>query len=376
MGNLVCAICGAVMKALEHDRDLYSICAAHRQGPDARDGRPEPIPRLVIWELTSSVVTPSPEARVSFPSGDLADLVLDQIAALQTAAIVFGVSPEALPPSLELLVSRARRQGLHVTLALHPPAPIPVPTLRRLRSAGVERVGVRLDAPIPMRLGARAAEGIVVGAIRTVRDEGIPLQLHTQLTPDTLRLLPALGAQIGEFGPVLWSVAFPVLTQGAGETMTASALEHALVWLYLFAAKAAFAIQVCEAPQYRRIVAEMRRGAGAWPALSDGNGLCVISAGGEVLAGPALPLVAGSLREQPLSAIYREAPLFRELRDRARLEGKCGRCEFRHICGGSRARAYAVTGNHLAEDPTCLYDPLSPHDREGRGWRPGHKHPR
>jgi radical SAM protein with 4Fe4S-binding SPASM domain len=74
-----------------------------------------------------------------------------------------------------------------------------------------------------------------------------------------------------------------------------------------------------------------------------------------------LPIPAGDVRTTPLARIYREAPLFRLLRNRNLLEGKCGACEFRSICGGSRARAYARTDNPMAEEPCCVYEPR---DRE------------
>ena len=70
-----------------------------------------------------------------------------------------------------------------------------------------------------------------------------------------------------------------------------------------------------------------------------------------------LPLVAGNVRKRPLAEIYRKAPLFRSLRDAAKLKGRCGACEFREVCGGSRARAWAVNGDYLAEDPSCVYQP-------------------
>ena len=103
--------------------------------------------------------------------------------------------------------------------------------------------------------------------------------------------------------------------------------------------------------------------------LNDGKGFVFISHKGEVFPSGFLPLSAGSIREQPLETIYRESSLFRNLRDVSQLEGKCGACEFKQICGGSRARAYALTGNPLGEEPCCAYVPKGyqpVHDREMR----------
>ena len=91
--------------------------------------------------------------------------------------------------------------------------------------------------------------------------------------------------------------------------------------------------------------------------MGDGRGVVFVSHTGEVFPSGFLPLSVGSVRALPLSEIYRTSPLLRALRDRDRLGGRCGRCEYRQVCGGSRAQAYAVTGDPLAEDPTCPYQP-------------------
>jgi radical SAM protein with 4Fe4S-binding SPASM domain len=91
--------------------------------------------------------------------------------------------------------------------------------------------------------------------------------------------------------------------------------------------------------------------------INDGKGFVFISHRGEVFPSGFLPLSGGSIRKQSLATIYRESPLFRALRDSGNLEGKCGACEYREVCGGSRARAYAVTGNPFAEEPCCVYQP-------------------
>ncbi|HWT65495.1 MAG TPA: SPASM domain-containing protein, partial [Terracidiphilus sp.] len=91
--------------------------------------------------------------------------------------------------------------------------------------------------------------------------------------------------------------------------------------------------------------------------LNDGKGFVFVSHTGEVFPSGFLPVSAGSIRQQSLANIYRESPLFRDLRDAAKLDGKCGACEFKQICGGSRARAYALTGNPHSEEPCCAYVP-------------------
>jgi radical SAM protein with 4Fe4S-binding SPASM domain len=101
----------------------------------------------------------------------------------------------------------------------------------------------------------------------------------------------------------------------------------------------------------------MRNHAWATRRVNDGKGFVFISHVGNVYPSGFLPIHAGNIRERPLAEIYREAPIFKALRDTAKLEGKCGVCEFKEICGGSRARAYALTGDPLAEEPCCIYQP-------------------
>ena len=91
--------------------------------------------------------------------------------------------------------------------------------------------------------------------------------------------------------------------------------------------------------------------------LNDGKGFVFVSHTGEVFPSGFLPFSGGSVRSESLSRIYRESPVFQQLRDPDQLGGKCGACEYRHICGGSRARAFALTGDPLAEEPCCVYTP-------------------
>ncbi len=91
--------------------------------------------------------------------------------------------------------------------------------------------------------------------------------------------------------------------------------------------------------------------------INDGKGFIFVSHVGDVYPSGFLPLAAGNVRERPLPDIYRDSPLLQDLRDADRLKGKCGRCEYRRLCGGSRARAYAVSGDILEADPLCVYEP-------------------
>jgi AdoMet-dependent heme synthase len=193
-----------------------------------------------------------------------------------------------------------------------------------------------------------------------------------------------LAALMGRLGIVFWEVFFlvPVGRAKPGDVATAEQYERIFEKMYALSKTASFDIKATAAPQYSRVilqhqVAERRSGdrahapdtltGGVMFSLSDGigrarnvndgDGFMFISHIGEIMPSGFLPIVAGNVRTDDLGAVYRDAPVFRSLRDRTQLKGKCGVCEFVNVCGGSRARAYAVTGDIHAAEPFCAYVP-------------------
>src|SRR5262249_32596260 len=173
---------------------------------------------------------------------------------------------------------------------------------------------------------------------------------------------------------VLWSAFFLVPT-GRGQTAelpTSQEFEAAFSDLNRLSREVPFKIKTTEAQHYRRFLLQHRpRLADHWQGsdpmqsipgvlpINDGKGFVFVSHTGEVFPSGFLPISAGSVRDQPLASIYRDSPLLRSLRDSSNLKGKCGVCEFKDICGGSRARAYAMTGDVFAQEPCCIYQPKS-----------------
>jgi radical SAM protein with 4Fe4S-binding SPASM domain len=142
--------------------------------------------------------------------------------------------------------------------------------------------------------------------------------------------------------------------------ITPTRAEAFLEWLIEMGPKSSFVIATTEAPQYRRLLAKNRGGHPArvpGAGMRDGNGIMFISHRGDIMPSGFLPLSAGNVREQDPLAVYRESALFMRLRDTSAYGGRCGRCDVRDLCGGSRGRAFAATGDPMAEDPLCLYDP-------------------
>ena len=193
---------------------------------------------------------------------------------------------------------------------------------------------------------------------------GLPLQINTLVCAETMPDVPAIAERVGALGARRWSLFFLIPT-GRGRLLreiSPEESEQLMHWLIDLAPHVPFEIKTTEAPHYRRVLVERaggrlppaaRRGFG----VRDGNGVMFISHIGEIYPSGFLPIPLGHVRREDPVAIYREHPLFRALRDPDALKGKCGRCPFRAICGGSRARAYAHTGDPLESDPLCPYLP-------------------
>jgi len=205
----------------------------------------------------------------------------------------------------------------------------------------------------------------------------LPVQINTTFSRGNVGEIDAIVALMESLKITLWSVFFLVPT-GRGklaDLLNADEFEEVFAKLYELSQTAPFDIKTTEAQHYRRFVLQQRaaeRRAGISGAqqekmldtigraprgLNDGKGFVFISHIGEVYPSGFMPLSAGSIRTQALETIYRESPLFLGLRNPDQLEGKCGQCEFRQICGGSRARAHALTGNPYNEEPCCAYVP-------------------
>jgi radical SAM protein with 4Fe4S-binding SPASM domain len=209
-----------------------------------------------------------------------------------------------------------------------------------------------------------------------VREARLELRINTTVTSGNLSEMEAVSALVARLGAKTWSVFFLVPTgrAEASQQITAGQCEELLVWLYALSRKAPYRIKTTEAPQYRRVVlqvmaaetglpveqvlADSKTGRGRFvPGLNAARGFLFVSHHGEVYPSGFFPLAAGNVRETNLELIYRDSVLFRDLRDPDLLRGRCGRCAYRSLCGGSRARAFAATGDPLGEDPLCAYEP-------------------
>jgi radical SAM protein len=353
-------------------------------------------PQRIYWEMTTACDlacrhcrAEAQACRAPIELGTLeAKRVIDQIAAVPEPKphLIFTGGDPLKRPDLMELVRHAVAAGIQVSVS---PAVTPLLTrdnLRGMREAGVDAISLSLDGPDAARHdGLRGVPGTFARTLEAMRDAveaGLLVQVNTLVTSATLPDLPAIDALVTELGAQRWSLFF-LVTVGRGRELgqiTPDDCETLFAWVRTRARRRGGPIvTTTEAPHYRRASLDhlmrergapraegehahaagsiaqhpMARGFG----IRDGNGIMFISHSGDVCPSGFLPLVAGNVRRSNPIDVYRDSPLFQSLRDPNQFEGKCGRCEYRYVCGGSRARAWAASGNPLGTDPLCAYEP-------------------
>jgi radical SAM protein with 4Fe4S-binding SPASM domain len=315
------------------------------------------------------------------------------------------------------LVRHAVDCGLEPVLT---PSATPLATaeaFQRVREAGVRRLGISLDGADARTHDAfRGWEGSfkrTLGMLRAARDLGLAVQVNTTVCGRNVQQLDAVAELLASHGIAMWAVFFlvPVGRGVQEESLSAEACEQVFERLFHHARTQPYAVKTTEAPHYRRFVlqqgadplagpakppAEGKRGqspfvrstlravpangdcplfpADEMPAAQsqnavharghraplgviDGRGIMFVSHTGEIYPAGFLPLGCGRFPQDSVVQTYQSHPTFLALRDPDHFKGKCGVCEYRQVCGGSRARAYAMTGDPLESDPSCLYVP-------------------
>ena len=348
--------------------------------------------------------------------------LIDQIAALRIPIFVFTGGDPLKRPDVFDLIRYAAQKGVHVALT---PSATPLLTrdaIFKMKDAGLVRLGISLDGSTPEIHDAfRGVPGTwarTIQAIEWANEAGIPIQVHSTISRHNAQDLDNLCNLFERLAIVMWNVFFlvPVGRGQLADLLSGEEFEQVFAKIYELSRRANFQIKTTEAMHYRRYLiqhnleerkfahahghpgapasaaadssvgsqghpgatrpapaaayepgapttdSDARNRAWATRRVNDGKGFLFVSHTGNVYPSGFLPIHAGNIRETPLAEIYQNAPIFKALRDTSRLEGKCGACEYKEICGGSRARAYAVTGDPLAQEPCCIYQP--------RNWDP------
>jgi radical SAM protein with 4Fe4S-binding SPASM domain len=325
-------------------------------------------PFLVIWEVTRACALACVHCRAdAMHRRDPAELTTEEAFRLIDEIHRFESGPPLLVltggdpmrrPDLTDLVRHAAQSGLVVALTPSGTAAATRKRLEELQAAGLSRLAVSLDGPDPETHDRfRGVRGSYDWTIRTLPN------------------LEAMARRVGEFPLTLWALFFLVQT-GRGvslEQINADECERVLTFLYDLSLTAPFGIKTTEAPQFQRVIwqrerhraetgdaesaAVRRRQLRAPRSVNDGNGFVFVDHVGKICPSGFLPAVCGNVRTDSLVSVYQTHEMFRRLRNAGELTGKCGRCEFREICGGSRARSFAATGAVMASDPLCVYEP-------------------
>jgi AdoMet-dependent heme synthase len=338
-------------------------------------------PVIIIWEVTRRCALACRHCRaIAQPKRDAGELtrdevghVLDQVAEIGPKFFILTGGDPATRPDLLDIVSQATARGLRVAIS-------PSATLRllnrdfsELRRAGVERMSLSLDgASEESHDKFRGISGTwkwTQKALEKAREVGMEFQINTTFSRTNIGEWDAFENVIREMNPKMWSIFLLVPTgrAQAGEMLDAAETESLWNRLADFQERSGIPVKTTEGPHFRRVLIERQRTgqrkAVPWKfaPTNDGRGFVFISHRGDIQPSGFLPLTCGNVRTDNLLDVYRDSDVFRALRDSNRLQGKCGRCEYRRICGGSRARAYALTGDYLAEDPCCLHQPANTH---------------
>jgi len=364
-------------------------------------------PFIVIWEVSQSCdlacLHCRANARTYRDPLELTTLqgygLIDDIKEFGSPLLVLTGGDPLKREDLYDLIAYSVAKGLRTTVS---PSVTPLLTnesIRKLKEAGISRIAVSLDGSTgEIHDSFRGVKGSYARTLEVLAEcgrEGIPLQVNTTVTRYNIDDFENIANLISGFDPVLWSVFFLVPT-GRGkveDTISPEEYESVFERMYELSKVMPYDIKSTEAPHYRRYVAqarvrEKRSGAGrtesipqigrdmigrAPRGINDGKGFVFISHRGEVYPSGFLPLSGGNVKNESIVSIYRTSPLFTGIRDYGMLKGKCGVCEFRNICGGSRARSYALTGDYMESEPYCVYIPgkyAQVEDDEGKNGSP------
>ena len=355
-------------------------------------------PMLIFWEVTRACLLACKHCRASATEGALPgelttaegfDLI-DQVAGFGRPhpILVLTGGDCLLRADLFELVEHANDLGVPVALSPSVTPQLTPVMIDRIVDSGVRAVSISLDGAVPgTHDGVRGIPGHfedTMKAISALSGAGLTVQVNTTVMRANVDELANIADLISCAGAHIWEVFFLVQVGRGVATDAVTPAEHEEICHFLYdASQHGFIVRTVEAPFFRRVVAGRRAGAPAptsalYQALSgrlealmgpavgrpraqtastrDGKGILFVAHDGEINPAGFLPLPLGNVRDETIAHIYRDDPLLLQIRA-AEFTGRCGRCEFADLCGGSRARAFAASGDPLGEDPACPYQP-------------------
>jgi heme b synthase len=345
--------------------------------------------RLVAWEVTRSCNLACAHCRASSLRGPYAGelgtekclRLLDEIAAVAKPVVILTGGEPLLREDLCEIAAYGDGKGLRMVLATNGTL-VDEAVAGRMIEAGIRRVSVSLDgADAASHNAFRRVPGAFEGAlagIAAMRKAGMEFQINTTITRANLPRIREIHDLAHRLGAAAHHIFLLVPTgrgkEMAGQAISSLAYEETLNWFYEEGLNCPIQLKATCAPHYYRIFRQRRKeGGGVSPGSAGGggghplhamtrgclggSGFCFISHTGQIQPCGYLELDCGQVTQMGFAEIWRDSPIFRDLRDLGRYGGKCGRCEFLRVCGGCRARAYEATGDYLAEEPLCIYEP-------------------
>lgn len=364
-------------------------------------------PFIVIWELTRACQLKCLHCRaeaqyrrdpreLTFEEGKQ---LIDQIYEMNNPMLVFTGGDPLMREDVFEIAKYAVEKGVRVSMTPSATPNVTKEAIKKAKEVGLARWAFSIDGPKSEVhdhfRGTTGSFDLTMERIKYLHELEIPIQINTVISRYNINYLDEMAQMVEELGCVLWSVFFLVPTGRGQVSDMISPAEHEKVfrWLYNLSKRVSFDIKTTAAQHYRRVVIQQKMreakeqtaeinylsalteqgltgsidGLGRAPkGVNDGNGFVFISHIGDVYPSGLLPVKAGNVREQPLADIYRDSPIFKSLRNPDEYKGKCGVCEFRHVCGGSRSRAYAMTGDYLESEPFCVYIPKALREKQAQ----------
>ena len=344
-------------------------------------------PFLVIWEVTRACELECRHCRAeAINKRDPRELSLDEgknliaeVARMESPIFIFSGGDPLQRDDLEELIAYAKEEGLRV-------GTIPASTKRltreriiSLEQAGLDQIAFSLDGETREKHDQfRQVEGSfdkVMQGVDWAHEVALPLQINTVFGSWNFRDFDAIASLVDQLGVVFWEI-FLLVPTGRGAKLVGCGPEQCEeLFAKIYQKSPNYLVKVTEGQHYRRYVRQMeeqgekksdtqhkqhssalRIGTSAM-SVNSGKGFCFVDHVGDICPSGFLPIVTGNVRNDSIVDVYRNGNLFKELRDFRLLKGRCGRCEYKEICGGSRARAYAMMGDYHEEDPACVYVP-------------------
>lgn len=371
---------------MDHSSPHAPSSAPHGATPSHARGHAWTL-RLVAWEVTRSCNLSCVHCRAAAMDRPYADeltreeglRLLEAIATLGSPIVILTGGEPLLRPDIFDLAAHGHAKGLRMTMAPNGTL-VTLEAARRMKEVGLQRISISLDGANAashdaFRQVPGAFEGALMG-IRHAKEADLPFQINTTITASNLRELPRIQELAVKLGAVAHHI-FLLVPVGRGKTLqeqsiNAEQYEQTLHWFYEQRDKVPLQLKATCAPHYYRILRQRARQEGrsvdrqtfGLDAMTrgclGGTGFCFISHVGDVQPCGYLEVTCGNVRQESFPKIWENSVVFQRLRNFKALEGKCGRCEYVRVCGGCRARAYEATGDYMAEEPLCLYEPKAP----------------